>query len=206
MNLIIDAWWHSKLPTFLLLLGSIQKRIQYFSIVSIWIGRATQWISLLRNKAIKIRLDQLAWNAYYSYRKFSHTWKRHEHFGLNFSYQLQGNSRKSPPWLFFFSRFSSKLKFLQNFWFSFLFFFIKNILTSCHCFIWLVVEIFGLRLLKENFVVCWATLSSTQRFIGPLLLRLLGFDFFTLKIIFFNQYLNKVNINPHALTSWKKKN
>ena len=38
----------------LLLSGPIRKRIQYFLVVNIWIGRTAPWISLLRNKTIRI--------------------------------------------------------------------------------------------------------------------------------------------------------
>ena len=41
------------IPNFLLLSGPIRKRIQYFLVVNIWM-RTAPWISLLRNKTIRI--------------------------------------------------------------------------------------------------------------------------------------------------------
>ena len=42
------------ISAFLLLSGPIRKRIQYCLVVNIWIGRTAPWISLLRNKTIRI--------------------------------------------------------------------------------------------------------------------------------------------------------
>ena len=55
VNSIIDACWHSSLPS----AYPKGKRIQYFLVVNIGIGQTAPWISLLRNKTIRIRLGQL---------------------------------------------------------------------------------------------------------------------------------------------------
>ena len=52
-NTIIEACWHSNLPSPFRAYPK-RKRIQYFSVVNIWIGQTAPWISLLRNKTIII--------------------------------------------------------------------------------------------------------------------------------------------------------